>query len=188
MEHYKEILKAFHERYKYKDSVSITDIKAKSITAMIIANNSTSGLEFDRNTVPKNNTRYTLYDTNMRDANIADIIGKAIRSVDLQRGRALPNSATSFFVIKLKNHEWYLPFSRVFHISRDSGPKGVLTPLYPNTLYSDFLCHLKFEDIQRVDMIVLSSLRAYKKESLRREKAIINIAGKSEVDFDETLV
>jgi hypothetical protein len=37
-------------------------------------------------------------------------------------------------------------------------------------------------------MIVLSSLRAYKKESLRREKAIINIAGKSEVDFDETLV
>jgi hypothetical protein len=185
MESYKEVINIFYDEFKPDIGFDRPPVTAKTITAMIIINEKHQINPWRPNTRFMNNKIYNIYNnSDNKMNNITSIIAESIRKVDSMRGNELPIITTSFFAIKLVGEKYKIPFSRSF----EKISSGIMLPLYPRTLKLENVCKLNLQDIESIDMVVLSSLRAIKREFLYKEKAVTNFDGSSSDLFQEELV
>jgi hypothetical protein len=187
MVHYKEIIQIFHDEHKLDGISEDLEITAKAITAMIIANHDNIQISaWDENSSLKNNTIYNIYDFNNDNSEIIlNKIQNSFRRVDINRGGELPITATSFFLIKLKDFKWKIPFSRA--VWRE-GAVSIVMPVYPHSFDLPNNCCLNLDEIESVDIVIMSSLRSFKREIVRKKKAVANLEESISNLFDEDLV
>jgi hypothetical protein len=121
----------------------------------------------------------------MDPSDIIKRVNDITRKIDSERGKNLSTFITSFFIIKVNDYKWRIPFSR--KIASASG-KYIEMIIYPGSLWEGNFCRLNIHDIESIDVVVSSSLRAFKKETKIRKKVINNITDSIlNQDFNEDL-
>jgi hypothetical protein len=184
----------------------IEALAAKATTAIILAHNnlyqplSVDNIVLDggSSTILKENNVYRIFDGEKDHVSILALVHKIssfIRLCNDSQGKS-GNSGllTSYLMMKVKSCPYPIPVSRgsaqlsYKNSNGDTNP-GLYFVIYPQRITGDTIFRPELDDIEYIDMVVLTSVRSFKKY-LKYAKNIKKVLDDSHIseEFDESLV
>jgi hypothetical protein len=191
--------RALHKTPEFREP--IMRLSARATTIVILShNNLYQPIPLsEENQFMKENNVYRIYDKSYNQTmhEVADRVALSIRKTDSCRGiNGNSRMLTSFLVMKVDGCKYPMPLSRgtvTFEYNPDAdtnpGDYGLYFGLYPQSFTQGTIFCQKIKDIEYIDVIVTTTVNAFKKALKRKENAekVLNNLSTNDT-FNELLV